>query len=85
MKSVSYARFKGCLGKIMDASCNNQVPIRIRCAKKKSVVIMPLSYYQSIEEYIYLLKSPENARRLLESIDEVEQKILIENEKKNQA
>lgn len=36
------------------------------------VVIVALDDYESLKETAYLLKSPENARRLLESIDRLE-------------
>lgn len=37
------------------------------------VVIVALDDYQSLKETAYLLKSPENARRLLASINRLEQ------------
>jgi antitoxin YefM len=36
------------------------------------VVIVALDDYESLKESAYLLKSPENARRLLASIDRLE-------------
>lgn len=36
------------------------------------VVIVALSEYESLKESAYLLRSPENARRLLASIDRLE-------------
>jgi antitoxin YefM len=36
------------------------------------VVIVALDAYESLKETAYLLKSPENARRLLASIDRLE-------------
>jgi antitoxin YefM len=36
------------------------------------VVIVALDDYESLKETAYLLKSPENARRLLASIDRLE-------------
>ena len=36
------------------------------------VVVMSLEDYQALTETAYLLRSPNNARRLLESIEELE-------------
>lgn len=37
-------------------------------SKKGSAVLLSLSEYQSLQETAYLLRSPANARRLMESI-----------------
>ena len=41
-------------------------------AGRDPVVIVALDDYQSLKETAYLLRSPENARRLLASIDRLE-------------
>jgi antitoxin YefM len=41
-------------------------------AGHEPVVIVSLEDYQSLKETVYLLRSPENARRLLESIVRLE-------------
>ena len=45
----------------------DHVPIEI-VSKKGSAVLMSLADYQALEETAYLLRSPANATRLLESI-----------------
>ncbi len=39
---------------------------------QRSAVMMSLEDYEALEEIAYLLRSPKNARRLLESIAELE-------------
>ena len=71
------------LEKTMNQVCDDHNPVIITRNNKPSVVIISLEDYQSLEETNYLLKSPKNAQRLLESIAELEtgggiQKELIE-------
>ena len=48
-----------------------QLTIR-RLKSKSPVVMISLEDYQSMEETAYLLRSPVNARNLLESIEELD-------------
>jgi antitoxin YefM len=56
----------------MDKVCDDHTPIIITRKNQRSVVIISLEDYESLEETAYLLRSPRNARRLLESIAELE-------------
>lgn len=83
MDAVHYITIQQNLEQTMDLVCEDHNPIIITRNNKPSVVIMSLEDYQSLEETNYLLKSPKNAQRLLESIAELEsekglQKELIE-------
>lgn len=83
MDAVHYITIQQNLEQTMDLVCQDHNPIIITRNNKPSVVIMSLEDYQSLEETNYLLKSPKNAQRLLESIAELEsekgfQKELIE-------
>jgi antitoxin YefM len=49
-------------------------------AGHEPVVIVALADYESLKETAYLLRSPENARRLLASIDRLEDGGGIERE-----
>ncbi|ERJ19284.1 Antitoxin RelJ protein [Salinisphaera shabanensis E1L3A] len=40
--------------------------------KARSVVMMSLEDYEALQETAYLLRAPRNARRLLESVAELE-------------
>ena len=53
--------------------CDDHDPITITKRRDKAVVMMSLEDYESLIETCYLLKSPRNARRILESIKELEE------------
>jgi len=55
----------------MDKVCDDHAPVIITRKNDRSVVMMSLDDYQALEETAYLLRSPRNARRLLESIVEL--------------
>tara|TARA_R110002072_G_scaffold124794_1_gene260357 strand:+ start:28639 stop:28842 length:204 start_codon:yes stop_codon:yes gene_type:complete len=56
----------------MEKVCNDHTPIIITRKRESPVVMMSLEDYQAMEETTYLLRSPANARQLLESIAELE-------------
>ncbi len=56
----------------MDKVCDDHTPIIITRKNQRSVVMMSLEDYEALEETAYLLRSPRNARRLLESIAELD-------------
>jgi antitoxin YefM len=55
----------------MEKVCNDHAPVIITRQNERSVVMISLEDYQALEETAYLLRSPKNARRLLESIAEL--------------
>jgi antitoxin YefM len=56
----------------MDKVCDDHTPVIITRKNQRSVVMISLEDYESLEETAYLLRSPRNARRLLASIAELE-------------
>jgi len=56
----------------MEKVCDDHDPVIITRKNERSVVMISLEDYQALEETAYLLRSPKNARRLLESIAELE-------------
>ncbi len=52
--------------------CDDHDPVIITRRNESSVVMMSLEDFQALEETAYLLRSPKNARRLLESIAQLE-------------
>jgi antitoxin YefM len=56
----------------MDQVCDDHAPVVITRQKARPVVMLSLDDYNSLEETAYLLRSPTNARRLLESIRDVQ-------------
>lgn len=55
------------------ATDGHLVPYNVPNRRDAAVVIISLEDYESLIETSYLLKSPRNARRLLESIQELEE------------
>ena len=74
MDAISYTAARQNLAKTMDRVCFDHEPIIITRNNEQSVVMMSLEDYKALEETAYLLRSPKNARRLLESIAQLEGK-----------
>ena len=72
MDTISYSDARAQLARTMDKVCDDHAPVVITRKSARSVVLMSLEDYQALEETAYLLRSPKNARRLLESIAELE-------------
>ncbi len=72
MKAISYTNARSNLAKTMEKVCDDHDPVIITRRNESSVVMMSLEDFQALEETAYLLRSPKNARRLLESIAQLE-------------
>lgn len=71
MDTLTYSEARSKLANTMDRVCNDHAPIIITRKNSQSVVMMSLDDYQALEETAYLLRSPKNARRLIESLAEL--------------
>lgn len=56
----------------MEKVCDDHAPVIITRKNARSVVMLSLDDHEAMEETAYLLRSPKNARRLLESVAELE-------------
>ena len=72
MDAISYTAARANLAKTMEKVCNDHTPIIITRKRESAVVMLSLDDYQALEETAYLLRAPANARRLLDSIAELE-------------
>lgn len=72
MQAISYSNARANLAKTMTQVCDDHSPVIIARKSESPVVMMSLEDYEAMQETAYLLRSPENARRLLESISELE-------------
>ena len=70
--AISYTAARANLAKTMEKVCNDHEPVIITRKRESPVVMISLEDFQAMEETTYLLRSPANARRLLESIAELE-------------
>lgn len=57
---------------MLDIVTNDREEVIITRAGHEPVVVVSLDYYESLKETAYLLKSPANARRILASIEQLE-------------
>ena len=73
MDSISYTAARANLAKTMDRVCESHEPVIITRSGESAVVMLSLEDFNSLEETAYLLRSPKNAKRLLEAIAELEQ------------
>lgn len=73
MKAITYTAARENLAATMDKVCEDSAPVIITRKREQAVVMMSLDEYEALEETAYLLKSPANARRLLESIQQLNQ------------
>jgi len=72
MATITYSAARTNLASTMKKVCNNHEPVIITRQKEESVVMLSLEDFRALEETAYLLRVPKNARRLLESIAELE-------------
>ena len=71
MNAIPYTHARNHLAETMEKVCEDHAPVIITRKNQGSVVMMSLEDYQMLEETAYLLRSPRNARRLIESIAEL--------------
>ena len=72
MDSITYSKARTNLASTMKKVCESHDPVIITRQKEASVVMLSLEDFKALEETSYLLRVPANARRLLESIAELE-------------
>lgn len=72
MDAIPYTTLRANLAEQMDRVCEDHAPLIVTRKACASVVMISLEDYEALEETSYLLRSPKSARRLLESIAELE-------------
>lgn len=72
MDAITYSAARAKLADTMDRVCDDHEPIIITRNGQQAVVMMALDDFKALEETSYLLRSPKNAQRLLESIAALE-------------
>ncbi|MHB8149764.1 MAG: type II toxin-antitoxin system Phd/YefM family antitoxin [Desulfobulbia bacterium] len=71
MNTITYTAARSNLAQTMKDVCADHEPVIIT-RKDEAVVMLSLEDYKSLEETAYLLRSPMSAKRLLESVAELE-------------
>ncbi|WP_221467683.1 type II toxin-antitoxin system Phd/YefM family antitoxin [Saccharopolyspora phatthalungensis] len=69
---MSYSESRAKYAETLDSVVNDREEIVITRAGHEPVVMVSLDDYQSLKETAYLLRSPENARRLITAIERLE-------------
>ena len=72
MESLSISETRANLKAVLDRVVADRAPIAVTRQRGESVVMVSQSEWESIEETLYLLRSPRNAERLLESMRSLE-------------
>lgn len=72
MEITTYTAFRQHLKAYLDKVLTNNSPLFVTRTNGEDVVVLSKSDYESMQETFYLVKSPKNAARLLEGIQEYE-------------
>ena len=72
MKTMSYTESRARYAEVLDGVTNDREEVVITRAGHDPVVIVSLEDYESLRETAYLMRSPTNARRLLDAMERLE-------------
>lgn len=72
MKTMSYTESRANYAKVLDSVTDDREEVVITRAGHDPVVIVSLDDYESLRETAYLMRSPANARRLLDAMEHLE-------------
>ena len=71
MEAMTYTQIRENFTAVMDEICEDHNPVIITRQRAKPMILMSLEDYNSIQETLYLMKSPANYARLMESIQNI--------------
>ena len=80
MDAITYSTARAKLAETMDKVFDDHAPVIITRKSGKNVVLLSLEDYESWQETAYLLRTPNNAKRLLKSIEQAEKGLAKERE-----
>jgi len=72
MKTLSYTDSRARYAEVLDSVVNDREEVVITRAGHEPVVIVSLDDYEALKETAYLMRSPANARRLLDAMERLE-------------
>lgn len=72
MKTMSYTESRARYAEVLDSVVNDREEVVVTRAGHPSVVIVSLEDFESMRETAYLMRSPTNARRLLDAMERLE-------------
>ena len=71
MNAITYTEARETLAETIRRVCRDHDPILITRKREDAVVMIAQEDYDSLTETAYLLRSPKNARRMLDAIKEL--------------
>ncbi|MGO1402880.1 MAG: type II toxin-antitoxin system Phd/YefM family antitoxin [Flaviflexus sp.] len=72
MKTMSYTESRARYAEVLNSVTDDHEEVVITRAGHDPVVILSLADYESLRETAYLMRSPANARRLMDSMERLE-------------
>lgn len=73
MRTMSYTESRARYAEVLDSVVNDREEVVVTRAGHPSVVIVSLEDFESLRETAYLMRSPTNARRLLDAMERLEE------------
>lgn len=80
MAHVTYTELRANLAGFMDQVCDSRAPLLVTRQNARSVVMVSEEDYEGLIETVHLLRSPVNAARLLQSMEQADQGTLAQHE-----
>jgi len=74
MMQISYSQLRQHLKQAIKTVAANHEPTVITSHDKPTAVLLSYDDYRALEETAYLLRSPTNAKRLLEAVNDIAKK-----------
>jgi antitoxin YefM len=68
-RSTTYSALRSNLKQALDSVCEDHEPLKVERKNGEPVVVVSEADFSALEETAYLLRSPENARRILKALD----------------
>lgn len=73
MRAISYSEARQNLSATMLQTVEDRAPVLITRQNGESCVLMSLDEYNALEETAFLLRSPKNARRLMDAVESLKE------------
>ena len=80
MAHVTYTELRANLAALMEQVCDSRTPLTVTRQNARSVVLVAEEDYEGLMETVHLLRSPANASRLLQSIEQANSGTLVQHE-----
>ena len=71
MRAITYTAARNNLASTMKQVCDDHDPIIVTRKNNEAVILMSLEDFESLTETAYLMQNPKNAKRLIDSIEEL--------------